>query len=87
LTEDLGKQNICALFVPHALSDNEKHARVEHCKDMLRSAKNDTNFTNSIVTGDETWCFQYEFLAKPKPKKGQCTLAISSSEAIGSMFA
>jgi hypothetical protein len=31
---------------------------------MLRSAQSDTEFTKSIVTGDETWCFQYEPLTK-----------------------
>jgi hypothetical protein len=35
LTEDLGKRKVCARFVPHALLGDEKHARVEHCKDML----------------------------------------------------
>ncbi|PNF31360.1 hypothetical protein B7P43_G10902 [Cryptotermes secundus] len=35
---------------------DEKHARVEHCKDMLRSAQSDTKFTKLIVTGDEIWC-------------------------------
>jgi hypothetical protein len=49
---DLGKRKVCARFVPHALSGDEKHARVEHCKDMVRSAQSDTKFTNSIVTGD-----------------------------------
>jgi hypothetical protein len=47
-------------FVLHALSSDEKHARVEHAKDMLQLAQSDTTYTKSIVTGDETWCSQYE---------------------------
>jgi hypothetical protein len=46
------------------VSGDRKHATVEHCKDMLQSAQNDTNVKKSIVTGDETWCFQYEPLTK-----------------------
>ncbi|PNF32533.1 hypothetical protein B7P43_G02452, partial [Cryptotermes secundus] len=64
LAEDLGKRKFCARFVRHALSGDEKHARVEQCKDMLRSAQSDTKFTKTIVTGDERWCFQYEPLTK-----------------------
>jgi hypothetical protein len=63
LTEDLGKRKVCVWSVLHMLSDDDKHARVEHYKDMLRLAQSDTNFTKSSVT-DETWCFQYEPLTK-----------------------
>jgi hypothetical protein len=41
---------------------------------MLRSAESDTNFTKSIVTGDETWCFQYE----PLTKRRQLSIIVSS---------
>lgn len=34
--------------------------RIEHCKDIIKHARRDENFLKTIVTGDETWCFQYE---------------------------
>ena len=34
LTEDLGKRKVCACFVPHQLNEDQKIARVEHCKDQ-----------------------------------------------------
>jgi hypothetical protein len=63
-TEDLDRRKVCARFVPHSLSGDEKHVRVERCKDKLRSAQSDTKFTKSIVTGDETRCFQYEQIGR-----------------------
>ncbi|CAK9820098.1 Mariner Mos1 transposase [Anthophora quadrimaculata] len=80
LTENLGKKKICCRFVPHFLTDDQKDCRVEHCRDMKRSTARDPDFMSCIVTGDETWCFQYEPLTKrqssewkhpesPRPKK------------------
>jgi hypothetical protein len=79
-TKDLGKRKNCAQFVLHALLADEKHGRVEHFKDFLKAAQNDAGFLKSIITGNETWCFQYEPLTKrqstawlspkkPKPKR------------------
>lgn len=64
LTDDLGKKKICARFVPHSLSKEQKDMRVSHCKDMKSAKEKDPVFMSSIVTGDETWCFQYEPLTK-----------------------
>lgn len=60
LHEDLGKTKVCARFVPHELTDEQKAARLQHCRDLVATARNDPNFMRSIVTGDETWCFQYD---------------------------
>lgn len=80
LTKDLGKKKVCARFVPHELNEDQKHARVEHCKDIISTAENNPDFLDSIITGDETWCFKYDPETKrqtaqwkskgePKPKK------------------
>jgi histone-lysine N-methyltransferase SETMAR len=60
LTEHLGFRKVCARFVPHKLTDAEKALRIQHSKDIIKEAKNDPNFLFNIVTGDETWCFQYD---------------------------
>ena len=35
VTEDLGKRRICARFVPHALTTEQKQERVVYCQDLL----------------------------------------------------
>jgi len=60
LHEDLSKTKVCAKFVPHTLTDEQKSMRVNHARDVVATARNDPNFLKSIVTGDETWCFQYD---------------------------
>ncbi|XP_064486005.1 protein GVQW3-like [Ornithodoros turicata] len=34
LTEDLQKRKLCARFVPHVLTSDQKRAGLEHCRDM-----------------------------------------------------
>ena len=47
-------------FVPYSLSDDQKHARVEYAKDIIKTChRNKKNF-NSIVAEDGTWCFRYD---------------------------
>ena len=35
VTEDLGRRKICARFVPHALTTEQKQERVVYCQDFL----------------------------------------------------
>jgi len=78
VTEDLGKRKICARFVPHALTTEQKQERIVYCQDLLL-IEQDERFGENI-TGDETWCFAYDPATKqqsaewagqnsPKPKK------------------
>ena len=60
LVEDLGKRKVASQFVPCALSDDQRHKRVQYAKDIIKTARRNTNFLNSIVAEDETWCFQYD---------------------------
>jgi histone-lysine N-methyltransferase SETMAR len=60
LHEDLSKTKVCAKFVPHTLTDEQKSKRVDHFREVVAAARNDRNFLKSIVMGDETWCFQYD---------------------------
>lgn len=82
LTDHLGLRKVCARFVPHKLTDDQKLLRVQHSKDIIKEAKKDKNFLYNIVTGDETWCFQYDPETKrqsaewkhpsePNPKKSR----------------
>lgn len=82
LSEHLGLRKMFARFIPHKLTDDRKLLRIQHSKDIIKEAKKDKNFLFNIVTGDETWCFQYDPKTKrqsaewkhptePKPKKSR----------------
>jgi len=58
--EDLGKRKVASRFVPHALSDDQRHERVQYAKDIIRTARRNKHFLNSIVAKGETWCFRYD---------------------------
>jgi len=60
LKEDLGKRKVCAHFVPHSLTPEQREDRVTSCQDIIVMADTDKNFLNKIITGDETWCFAYD---------------------------
>jgi hypothetical protein len=58
LKEDLGNRKLCARFVPHPLTPEQREDRVTSCQDIIAVADADNFFL--IITGDETWCFAYD---------------------------
>jgi len=54
LKEDFGKRKLCARFVPHSLTPEQREDRVTSCQDIIVMANADKNFFNKIITGDET---------------------------------
>jgi len=54
LHDNLGKTKVCAKFVPHTLTIEQKSKRSAHCKDIISDFENDPNFIKLIVTGEET---------------------------------
>jgi histone-lysine N-methyltransferase SETMAR len=60
LVEDLGKRKVASRFVPHSLSDDQRHERVQYAKDIIKTAHRNKTFLNLIVAEDETWCFRYD---------------------------
>jgi len=82
LVDDLGLSRKSSKFVPKILSADQKSERVSACTDLLEAADNDPNFLKKVVTGDETWVYQYDpetkrqssqWLEKnvPRPKKAR----------------
>ncbi|UYV74035.1 hypothetical protein LAZ67_11001900 [Cordylochernes scorpioides] len=58
----------------------QKQQRVDVCREMLNELENNPNFLDNVVTGDESWTFQYDpetkaqssewhTSASPRPKK------------------
>ena len=60
LMKDLVKRKVATRFVPHSLTDDQRHEHVQYAKDIIKTAHRNKNFLNSIVAEDETWCFRYD---------------------------
>jgi hypothetical protein len=65
LKTDLQKRKICSRSVPHSLSVEQREHWVECCCSFIKFADQDHDMLQRIVTGDESWCFQYN----PKMKR------------------
>ena len=46
LKEDLGKRKLCARFVPHSLTPEQREDRVTSCQDIIAMADADKNVFN-----------------------------------------
>ncbi|KAJ4427673.1 hypothetical protein ANN_25322 [Periplaneta americana] len=58
--DDLGKRKICSRFVPHKLTDEQKAKRMETSGDFISMCDQDPLVLKTIVTGDETWYYQFD---------------------------
>ena len=78
--DDLAKRKMCSRFVPHNLTDEQKAKRMETTGDFISMCDQDPLLLENIVTGDETWCYQFHSESKrqsmawfsptsPRPKK------------------
>ncbi len=70
LCEDLQKWKLCVQFVLHALTAEQKEQRLNHTHDIIEMTKNDPNFLDSIITGDESCCFAYGPETKRQSSEG-----------------
>jgi len=59
LKEDLGKRKLCARFVPHSFTHEQREDRFTSCQDIIAMADADKNCLTKFM-GDETWCFAYD---------------------------
>ena len=75
LVEDLGMRKLCAKMVPKVLSADQKEHRVNVCQDWLQTITDDPEFFDRVITGDETWVFQYD----PETKRQSCQWKSPSS--------
>ena len=61
LHQQLRVRKISSRWVPYHLSDGLKCTRVEWCTEMLKRFNNrDSRRVSDIVTGDETWIYQFD---------------------------
>ena len=60
LTEELGMRKICAKMVPRNLTEQQWDARVSVCAQLLEEVEADPQLMEWVITGDESWFFQYD---------------------------
>jgi len=60
LTADLGLRRVSVKFVPKLLTMEQKQFRLEITQDMLDCVESDSNFLNTVITGDESWVYVYD---------------------------
>ena len=60
LKEHFHMRKICAKLVPKNLSVEQKANRLEICQDLLGRLEIEPNFLHKVITGDESWVFDYD---------------------------
>lgn len=80
LVDVLGMRRVAARLVPKDLNFFQKEQRKLIAQDMLDNVNNDPTFMERIITGDETWVYEFDmqtsqqssqwnFPNEPKPKR------------------
>jgi len=68
LTQELTMKKLCAKIVPKNLTIEQKDNRKDVCLHLLEQIQSDRNFLN-VITGDETWIFEYNPETKRQSKE------------------
>ena len=61
-------RKLCAKIVPKNLTIEQKDNRKDACLHLLEQIQSDRNFLN-VLTGDETWIFEYDPETKRQSKE------------------
>jgi len=80
LTQELATRKLCAKIVPKNLTIEQKDNQNDVCLHLMERTQSDRNFFKDVITGDETWIFEYDpetkgqskewhTSASPRPKK------------------
>ncbi|UYV69543.1 hypothetical protein LAZ67_6003931 [Cordylochernes scorpioides] len=83
VTKDLDMIRTSSKIFPRILTEEQK-VRMDVCKNMVEMTQTDPEWMQKIITGDETWVYQYDPETKrqssqwiergePKPKKARLT--------------
>ncbi len=68
ITEDLGMRKLYSRIVPKSLSADDKLTRVQVCKYWIQKCLDDPSFLDHVVTGDESWFYEYDMADKQANK-------------------
>ena len=70
ITDDLSMKKVCAKMVPKILRDEQQAKRVEISQEILNCLEEDEHFLADVITGDETWVFEYDPETKRQSEEG-----------------
>ena len=59
LTQELAMRKLCAKIVPKNPINEQKDHQKDMCLHLLERIQSDRNFLKNVITGDETWIFEY----------------------------
>ena len=68
ITTELNMRKVCAKLVPKVLTEHQKQNRILIARDLLDRVGSEPNFMERVVTGDESWVFEYD----PETKRQSC---------------
>jgi len=71
LTQELAMRKLCAKNNPKNLTIEQKDNRKDVCLHFLERIQSDRNFLKNVITGDETWIFEYDPETKRQSKEWQ----------------
>ena len=81
ITEELGMRKICAKMVPKLLNEGQKERRVLLCQDVLELLETEPNLLKRVVTGYESWIFEYDPLTKRQSLAWKSALSLGPKKA------
>ncbi|XP_054717601.1 histone-lysine N-methyltransferase SETMAR-like [Uloborus diversus] len=81
VSEELGMRKICAKLEPKVLTDAQKTHRLEVSKEMKKMCRDNTNFLDNVITGDESWIFEYDPETKRQSAEWHTTASPSQKKA------
>lgn len=58
--KSLGMKKVCAKIVSENLINDQCQRRGEVCTDVLQQIEENCEWLNKIITGNESWVFQYD---------------------------
>ena len=70
---ELQMQKVCAKLVPKVLTDEQKENCVSISRELLDRVRGDPDFLEQVITGDETWVFEYDLETIKQSSEWQTT--------------
>ena len=68
-------------MVPRLLNEGQKERQVQVCQDILEQLETEHNLLKRVVTGDESWIFEYNPLTKQHSLERKSALSRRSKKA------
>jgi len=59
-------RQIAAKFVPRLLDNDQRDHQVQVCTELQKAVRHDPNFLSRVITGDESWLYDYDPETKQK---------------------